>query len=349
MHKIALLIDEYVDNTVGGVATWTTHFMKMFPDVILIFCYDDSNVQNFRHKNIRYLHKNTLKEFKGVFRDVNIVVNSLWSTNKVILRLFGKIKIITVIHSLLFKEVITNNIGYSYISNYQEETIRNSNHIVFISKSEQEYFREQYPDIKVPTSVIYNVYVPEYYWRPYKHMDTVGYIGRFVPRKRPELAILGLEKIDRLDVPCLMMGKHDNGFWQKLNKKYDNLELIPGNFNMNAKDNFFDRVGIGSFTSIYEPFGYSMMEFIDRSIPVIVPDIDGPQEIIEGFRDCVYPYEVHQNRDKDIESYSKVLEHVLSLSPDERKSNAQKARGILERFTPEIIIKDWNELFSKYA
>jgi len=31
MSKIAIIIDEYVDNNTGGVSTWTTHFMKNVP------------------------------------------------------------------------------------------------------------------------------------------------------------------------------------------------------------------------------------------------------------------------------------------------------------------------------
>ena len=281
-------------------------------------------------------------EQKYMLKNIDTVICCLWGVNAVDIYKSIRVDIITMVQSLMYKENICNE------DDHQIFMFKKSKHIVFTSKNEQKYFQEQYPDIKVPTSVIYNVYVPEYSWRPYKHLDTVGYIGRFVPRKRPELAILGLDTIGRLDVPCLMMGRHDHTYWQEMKEKYINLELVPENFNMNEKDKFFDRVGIGSFTSIYEPFGYSLIEFIDRGIPVIVADIDGPQEIIEGFRDCVYPYEVHQNYDKDIESYSKVLEHVLSLSPEERKRNAQKARGLLERFTPEVIIKDWNELFSKY-
>ena len=318
MHKIAVIID---DNKLGGITTWANNFKKMFGDnVTIIECHTLKRIEKYMLKNI------------------DTVICCLWGANAVDIYKSIHLNIITMVQSLVYKDS-------KFSDDDQIFMFKNSKHIVFTSKSEQEYFQERYPDIKVPSSVIYNVYVPEYSWRPYKHLDTVGYIGRFVPRKRPELAILGLDTIGRLDVPCLYMGRHDHSFWKELKEKYDNLELVPENFNIQAKDTFFDRVGIGSFTSIYEPFGYSLLEFIDRGIPVIVPDIDGPREIIEGFRDCVYPYEMHKDIDKDIESYSKVLERVLSLSPKERKRNAQKARGILERFTPEVISNDWNKLF----
>lgn len=344
MVKIGLLVDEYEGNKVGGASTWTNNFLKMFKghtkyEVVPIYCYEGKNVY-FNERKIRYVNKNTLKEFKPVFKDINIVINCLWSTNKVLK--YIKVPIISVIHSLIFKEIESNYINFRH--NFQDETIGLSAYVVFVSKSDQDYFIKKYPNINKPTSFIYNVYVPEYTERQYRSIDTIGYIGRFVPRKRPELPIMALDKINRLDVKCFFMGKHTDEYWQDLNKKYDNLILCPKSFNEYDKNLFFDKVGIGSFTSIYEPFGYSLCEFIDRGIPVIVADIDGPTEIIEGFRDYVYPYEVHKDQDKDIESYSKTLEHVLSLSHEERKQNALRAREILDRFRPEVIIKKWEEL-----
>lgn len=352
MVKIGLLLDEGQNTKInfGGVTTWNLNFLEMFHkhpiyEVIIIYCYDDNNL-DYNNKNVRYIHKNNLKKSNVTFKDIDVVINCLWSTNK-ILKIINK-PIITVIHSLLYKEYLTNAQTTSDTSPMQENTFSLSDHLVFVSNCEQEYFLEKYPKLKVPTSVIYNTYIPKYTHRLYNHLDTVGYIGRFVPRKRPELAILGLDKIDRLDIECLLMGKHENIYWEKLKKKYKNLTFVKESFNEEVKNNFFNKVGIGSFTSIYEPFGYSLCEFIDRGIPVIVADIDGPKEIIQGFRKYVYPYKVFFDYEKDKESYAKTLKHVLSLSKDERKENSEKAREILNSFKPEIILKDWENLLKKY-
>lgn len=348
MVTIGLILDEYGSKSIGGVSTWTNHFIKMINDysefdVTLFYCYEKKDdVTSLAKSNVILINKNTLQGIKNQINNLDIVINCLWSTNKVIRYIKNKKPIITVIHSLIFLEVITNNTRF--INNFQEETFTLSDHLVFVSKSDQQYFIKQYPNIKVPTSFIYNTYVPEHFNRPYKNLDTIGYIGRYVPRKRPELAILGLENINRLDVPCLMMGDHSNIFWANLNEKFNNLQLVSQSFNSNNKNKFFDKVGIGSFTSIYEPFGYSLLEFIDRGIPVIVAYIDGPKEIIKDFEEFVYPYQVFKNYKNDIESYSKVLKHVLSLSPQERENNAQNAKKILEKFKPGVIFKEWKNL-----
>lgn len=350
MVKIGLLIDEIKGEfSVGGVSVWTKNFLKMFKghpkyEIVPIYCYDNRNVY-FNQRDIKYINKNTLKQFKSIFKDIDIVINCLWSSNKVLKHI--KVPIISVIHSLLFKEAESNNNGRMMIGNsFQEDTIALSTYIVFISKSEQDYFNKKHPNVNKPISFIHNVYVPEYTERQYRSIDTIGYIGRFVQRKRPELPILALDRMNRLDIKCLFMGKHNNQFWQDLDEKYDNVSLHQESFDEHQKNIFFDKVGIGSFTSIYEPFGYSLCEFIDRGIPVIVADIDGPMEIIKDFKEYVYSYEVHQDYDKDIESYSKVLEHVLSLSHEERKQNALMARKILDKFRPEVILKKWEELIS---
>ena len=44
---------------------------------------------------------------------------------------------------------------------------------------------------------------------------------------------------------------------------------------------YWDSVGVNCITGIYEPFGYTICVTIDRGIPVVVSNIDGPKEIIE--------------------------------------------------------------------
>lgn len=352
MVTIGLLLDEFGHKHFGGVSTWGNYFVKMMSkysnfNVVVIFCYDNKDEILGLPKNIKFIDKNSLRGLKHIIKDVDIIINSLWSTVK-LLKYLQDIPIITIIHSLIKKELKTNfNFCGGQVSlKNQEDVFYLSKHIVFVSESDQKYFLELYPEINVTSSYIYNVYEPEYTHVKYNSLNSIGYIGRFVPRKRPELCILGLEKINRLDVKCLFMGNHggDKGYWKSKKEKYKNLELIPENFNKYEKDVFFNKIGIGSFTTIYEPFGYSLCEFIDRGIPVIVGYVDGPKEIIKGFEEFVYPYQVFQNYEKDIESYSKTLKHVLSLSHEVREKNAQNARKILEKLKPEIIVEEWKKL-----
>ena len=105
-------------------------------------------------------------------------------------------------------------------------------------------------------------------------------------------------------------------------------------------------MGINCITGIYEPFGYTICESLDRRVAVIVSNIDGPKEIIEEVIDNVYTYEVDiDNYQNDIQNFTKTLKETLNIPSDKRKENAEKARKALDKLRPEKIKKDWIQLF----
>ena len=105
-------------------------------------------------------------------------------------------------------------------------------------------------------------------------------------------------------------------------------------------------MGINCITGIYEPFGYTICECLDRRVPVIVSNIDGPKEIVEEVMDHVYTYEVDvDNYQNDIHNFTNTLKKTLQVPPDIRKKNAEIARKALNKLRPENIKKDWIQLF----
>ena len=181
--------------------------------------------------------------------------------------------------------------------------------------------------------------------------NTLGYIGRHVPRKRPEIPIVSVSKNKIDNVLVINMGvdydKYDNAYWRKLEKKYEeSLKIIPFTVDKNVKEQYWKDVGINCITGIYEPFGYTICESLDRRVPVIVSNIDGPKEIIEEVIDNVYTYEVDiDNYQNDIQNFTKTLKETLNIPSDKRKENAEKARKALDKLRPEKIKKDWIQLF----
>ena len=104
-------------------------------------------------------------------------------------------------------------------------------------------------------------------------------------------------------------------------------------------------IGINCITGIYEPFGYTICESIDRGVPVIVQNIDGPKEIVEEIKEHVYMYNVDTDDYKqDILNFSKALEQIWSTPPDVRKQNAIQARKCLDKLRPEVISKEWEDM-----
>mgnify|MGYP003970557579 CR=1 FL=1 len=362
--KIGLLTNEIPPVVYGGVATWIVNFIKMFDgdedfEIIPIFlAYNDKLPEDCfqKYKNLRVI--NNPNEVHTAFNDIDVCVNNLWiaeDTINQIKDLFPSMNIVTVCHSLIRMENITN-MGSCYTNNFnhQEVTFQNSDYVVLISKAEENYYNKLgYSNLNTKTRVIYNSYTPQFDDTEnevnYDSNDS-GYIGRHVPRKRPELPIMAINALNKDDVKVYNMGvdydKYDNEYWKVMEKEYEkNLVIIPFSTDKKIKEDYWKSIGINCITGIYEPFGYTICESIDRSMPVIVSNIDGPKEIIDEVKDYVYTYEVDvDNYENDIENISKAFQKVWETPAEIRKFNSQMARKCLDKLRPESIRNDWRGL-----
>jgi len=365
--RIGLLTNEIPPIVYGGVATWIVNFINMFKDsetmeIIPIFlAYQDKLPEEClkKYPNIRVIQ--TPDDIQNVFNDIDVCINNLWIALDTIIQiktLFPSIPIISVCHSLIRMEHITN-LGSQYTNNYneQETTFQHSDYVVLISKAEQIYYnRFGYDLFTTKTQVIYNSYIPKYDNKEstidYTSND-IGYIGRHVPRKRPEIPIKAVEYLKNEMITVYNMGvdydKYDNAYWRTLAKQYvDQLVVIPFSTDKKVKEEYWEKIGINCITGIYEPFGYTICESIDRGAPVIVQNIDGPKEIVEEVKEYVCMYNVDTDDYKqDILNFSKALEILWNTPPDVRKENAIKARSCLDKLRPEVISKEWEKLIQQ--
>tara|TARA_Y100000389_G_scaffold197378_1_gene231863 strand:- start:1240 stop:2463 length:1224 start_codon:yes stop_codon:yes gene_type:complete len=363
--KIGLLTNEIPPIVYGGVATWIINFMKMFEkdeniEVVPIFlAYNDnlSEKDRMKYDGIRIIEKQ--EDIQNCFEDINICVNNLWIALDTIVKikeLFPELNIVSVCHSLIRMENITN-LGSCYTNNFnqQEITFQNSDYVVLISEAEEYYYNIfGYNLFDTKSCVIYNSYEPKY---DNNKLDVnyssniLGYIGRHVPRKRPEIPIISINN-NKIDTTVINMGvdydKYGNAYWKHLEDKYsNNLTVIPFTVDKDVKENFWKDIGINCITGIYEPFGYTICECLDRRVPVIVSNIDGPKEIVEEVINHVYEYEVDiDNYDNDINNFTDALNVVMNTSPEVRQKNAEKARKALDKLRPENIKKKWIQLFN---
>ena len=365
--RIGLLTNEIPPIVYGGVATWIVNFINMFKDsetmeIIPIFlAYQDKLPEEClkKYPNIRVIH--TPDDIQNVFNDIDVCINNLWIALDTIIQiktLFPSIPIISVCHSLIRMEHMTN-LGSQYTNNYneQETTFQHSDYVVLISKAEQIYYnRFGYDLFTTKTQVIYNSYIPKYDNKEstidYTSND-IGYIGRHVPRKRPEIPIKAVEYLKNEMITVYNMGvdydTYDNAYWRTLAKQYvDQLVVIPFSTDKKVKEEYWKKIGINCITGIYEPFGYTICESIDRGAPVIVQNIDGPKEIVEEVKEYVCMYNVDTDDYKqDILNFSKALEILWNTPPDVRKENAIKARSCLDKLRPEVISKEWEQLIQQ--
>tara|TARA_Y100000389_G_C17392520_1_gene480685 strand:+ start:62 stop:1288 length:1227 start_codon:yes stop_codon:yes gene_type:complete len=366
-YKIGLLTNEIPPIIYGGVATWIVNFMKMFEDneiyeVIPIFlAHQDTLPQEVYEKypNIRVI--NSKCSMKEIFVDIDICVNNLWVALDYICHLryiYPQINIVTVCHSLIRMENITN-MGSCYTNNFNEQeiTFKNSDYVILISDAEKVHYDNfHYNQFSAITRRIYNPYQPKYdntYFDVDYFSNVIGYIGRHVPRKQPELALMSVVKHNIKNTSVINMGvdndRYENLYWNTLEKIYEKiLTIIPFTSDKSVKESYFKQIGANVHSAIYEPLGYVPLECLDRRIPLIVADIDGPKEIIKNYEKYVYPYTVNiSDYEKNIDNCSIQIKKFLNTSPEIRKLNCEKARDALDKFRPENIVKEWIQLFNE--
>ena len=363
--KVGLLTNELPPIVYGGVATWCTNFINMMVgneniEIIPIFlAYNDSLSESDMEKydKIRVIY--TPADVNETFKDIDVCVNNLWVALETIIQIkeqYPELHMITVCHSLIRMEHITN-LGSCYTNNFndQEKTFEHSDTVVLISNAEEAYYNEfGYNKFPARTHVIYNSYIPKYDKRPFVanyDSNDVGYIGRHVPRKRAELGVKAvIDTLKNTSVKVYNMGvdydKYDNEYWRKMATEYaKQLTVIPFSTDKKKKEQYWGDIGINAITGIYEPFGYTICEAIDRGVPVIVQNIDGPKEIVEGYEQFVYLYDVDiEDYDQDIINFSNTLNKLWGVSPAIRKYNATHARKALDKLRPEIIGAEWEKL-----
>ena len=315
-----------------------------------------------KYPNIRILNQNNMKE---IFKDIDVVVNNLWICYDLIREIkevYNNLLMISVCHSLIKMEHMTNMESSKTNNFYEQEiTFQYSDIVILISKSEKKHYNKLgYNKYNAKQFVIYNSYKPKFDYTENKNdykSNNLGYIGRHVPRKRPELPLKGLLHLlknkdiennnkDIRNIRIKNMGiSKDNEYWIDLQKNYrELLETIEFNTDSKIINNYWSDIGVNCITGIYEPFGYTMCETLDRKIPAIVPNIEGPSEIIEDFKEFVFEYNVSMDFEEDIQNFSKAINKFLLTKPEVRKEMAEKARGALDNFRPNNIKQKWKDV-----
>ena len=129
--KVGLLTNEIPPIIYGGVATWIVNFINMFKDddkieVIPIYlAYNDKLPEECKdiYTNIRVIE--TSDDIGDCFKDIDVCINNLWialDTIYDIKNMFPNLNIISVCHSLIRMENITN-LGSCYTNNFNQQEI----------------------------------------------------------------------------------------------------------------------------------------------------------------------------------------------------------------------------------
>ncbi len=174
----------------------------------------------------------------------------------------------------------------------------------------------------------------------------VLFYGRIEPRKDPMTAARAMRLVmsDRDEIHFVIAGSVSHAFEHILEEILDLLEPFQDRVHYVgdvARERVLRYVSVAECvvaSSIWEPFGYVCAEPMMLGTPVIATAAGGFEEQIDKPRGNGFLFPP-----RDDEALADRIQHVLSLSPEERASVAEAARDRARRFRPERIADEMLE------
>ena len=303
-----------------------------------------------------FLYK--IKELVKFINSYDVVIHSSWGCVKPLQFMkkycSPKIKNIGILHSNLIAESVFNDTRID-MDGQQVKWLALMDKIVLISVSELVTYIEAGMDIANDNvSIVYNPYIPRKKISKNKYLNeqnkqNMGYIGRFVPRKKPEHLVFAQDKIRKIHgINTRFIGagvNMPNTYWDKLAKNYSNVVLHKWSSDKKAIErNSWQQVNLVGITGVYEPFGYTCLEAIDRMIPILVQDIGGPREIVSGYEDACFMYSTSTNEKLSVNNMQNSIIRYLNTPINELHNKTKKMREVIKRFDKDVIRDRWSNL-----
>ena len=198
----------------------------------------------------------------------------------------NKIKKATIVHDLVFMrypETVTKKI----FRNQEQRLnwVKKESQIIFVdslqTKKDLNTFLKindarvilNYPgvSIKKPSQqVIKNTIIKHHLSKPF-----ILSVGKIEPRKNFPRLVEAFKKIDQPDLKLLIVGPEG---WEKLNVKNKNIQII-NQINDEELFSFYNRCLFFICPSIWEGFGYPVVEAMKSGAPVIASNVSSLKEV----------------------------------------------------------------------
>jgi glycosyltransferase involved in cell wall biosynthesis len=231
---------------------------------------------------------NVTEDFEGsTLGEVDLMLLSLWSvsTGRYIRRLkslFPLLPTVFIIHSLdIVERVLFDPVYKKHRQTHQEIGIQSSDLVVCVSQSERALYEQVgYMRLNEHVIVIPNIYVQQTFELPpvkAYECNHIGFIGRHILRKRPEIIsravyeTLGRKSDVLVYHAGVVLGRQEDCMFRDHTQEYDK-EIIVLPFTTNQQQlqtEYWDKIGASCVTGLYEPFGYTVCEALDRYKPLI--------------------------------------------------------------------------------
>lgn len=253
-------------------------------------------------------------------------------------KLYGK-KVIMHIHMGNQLNEHTENVLFKWC-------LRRADRIVLLAQKWQELFEEKYPDIEIPTSVIYNacdtsikVKSDEFGGRE----NSIIMAGYFDDNKAPNLLIDAWATLkDKYpDWKLTLMGNGDVERFKIIayEKGLRDRISFPGYLTGKEKDDVWNKASILCLCSYNEGFPMVVLEAWTHGIAVVSTPVGGLPDVIEEEKNCLtFPF-------GDSIALASQLERLINNENLRRDMGEYSRKFVKNRFSLESVNADLEKLY----
>lgn len=304
-YKIVHLTNELGNYYYGGVGTYINEIYRYRRgDMGFIYVDFDSDTdyrseEFLEKKDIAVVTSNEIHKLQNIKCDILVVhFYELWFclTPEII----KDKKIVYVIHSVPTPEPAPDPdpfIGNEEVRNRFFYICDVADILICVSFAEKRKLEKIYPQFADKIKVVHNgMSFNENVAKNRKYENgrkNFGYIGRLDYRKG---VLEGIKAIERTEGELYLACPDNDHTYFKMIKNYidgarlwDRIHFL-GWCAGDRKEEFFMFVDALIIPSLYEPFGYTALEAMNFSVPVISSDNGGLSEILEGYKYTYNPY-----------------------------------------------------------
>lgn len=353
-YKILNFTNEIGKYILGGIATYIDELYRFHTEETgFVHFYDDEIQADIKIDSypglkdilsVSYKEIERLKELNFQIAVVHFYGLSFISDEEI---LKGR-KLIYVVHSVPTTEpyTIENPFGGNYqIQKDFEAMSFRADAIACVSNAEKEKLKTLYPELENKIHVIHNGMQfnnDDITTKEIKEYRKIfGFIGRLDYRKGLLECIKAFKKIDgELNIAC------DNQDPLYLSTILDYIEAADlhnrihfyGWCHGERKKSFLNSLDAFIIPSLYEPFGYVVLEAINNRIPIIASTGGGIPEIIGDYKYTFDPYEEGE--------LEKTIKTFQEDSIEEIKQELEKLYKRKELFTSQKMMDKYTKLFN---
>lgn len=309
-----ILIDGRVltHSFITGVQLYAKELIRMFDKLGVNYkiAYPPSRIKWIHHVWEHTLLPCKAKKYDILFCPGNVA--PFWK--------FSSFKIVTVLHDLSFL-YFPNCYASSFRIYYKKiipKVIKLSDIIITVSKSEKRGIGKYFPYFKEKIKVIYPG-VPREFQNlkiEYKKENYILYVGSFNPRKNLFRVIKAFQKIsDKIPHKLLIAGGKFKIFKRIKIENTKRVEFL-GHVERDYLKMLYSKCSLFVFPSLYESFGFPVLEAMASGAPVITSNVSSLPEIAGDAAILVNPYNINE-----------IADAILKVLKDEKLSNFLIKKG----------------------